>query len=288
MRGVAPRRPGGEPMTDQKVLSLALFGFSEHERRVLGSMLKLAAARGRRYLVSEGGERERADIGIVNGDQPQAVAEWRRCRAGGERMPSVVVGVNPSAEDGAVAVTRPFSVRRLLEALDRVTITNLRYVPELTIADRTEGAGMAESVMVQATEAARSAKRSGSRALVVDDSPPVRKLMEIQLGLYGIDVAFATTGEEALQSLDERHFDIVFLDVMLPGMDGYMVCKALRRNRGLRDIPVVMLTGRGSRIDRIRGAMAGCSMYLTKPVAQEALQDVIRRYLPTEESHAHQ
>jgi len=276
-------------MTDQKVFNLALFGFSAHERRVLNSMLKLAAARGRIYQVADEPDRAAAQIAIVDGDQPAALREWRSCRGSDAPLPSVLVGAGPQPEGAdAVHVARPFSVRRLLEALDQVTIRRLRYVPDLTINDTNEGGSLNEALMDQAREAASQARRSGARALVVDDSPPVRKLMEIELGLFGVDVDFATTGEEALEKLQRQSVDIVFLDVMLPGVDGYSVCKALRRQRPTREIPVVMLTGRGSRIDRIRGAMAGCSMYLTKPVAQEQLHDVINRYLSVENPHARQ
>ena len=276
-------------MTDQKVFSLALFGFSAHERRVLSSMLKLAAARGRIYQVADEAERATANMAIVDGDQPRAVQDWKACRTDDGPLPSVLVSARPQPEaDGGVHVPRPYSVRRLLEALDQLTIRRLRYVPELTINDAADAGSLNEAVMSQAREAASQARRSGARALVVDDSPPVRKLMEIELGLFGVDVDFAATGEEALEQLRDHPVDIVFLDVMLPGIDGYSVCKALRRQRPTRDIPVVMLTGRGSRIDRIRGAMAGCSMYLTKPVAQEELHDVIQRYLSVETPNARQ
>jgi twitching motility two-component system response regulator PilG len=112
--------------------------------------------------------------------------------------------------------------------------------------------------------------------------------MHIQLGLYGFDADFAESGEAALGLLDERSYDIVFLDLTLPLMDGYDVCKAIKRSRKNRGVKVVMLTGRGSRIDRIRGAMAGCDAYLTKPVAQDELHSTITQLFPKEEPNVYQ
>jgi twitching motility two-component system response regulator PilG len=104
--------------------------------------------------------------------------------------------------------------------------------------------------------------------------------MEIQLGLYGMDMDFAETGEEALEFIKKTVYDIIFLDLMLPGIDGYKVCKVIKSEKMSKNTPVVMLTGKGSRFDKLRGTMAGASVYLTKPVEQEKLKEVIKQFLP--------
>ncbi|OQW91139.1 MAG: hypothetical protein BWK78_05410 [Thiotrichaceae bacterium IS1] len=126
-------------------------------------------------------------------------------------------------------------------------------------------------------------KKTGAnalKALVVDDALAVRKAMEIQLGIFGMAIDFAETGEEALEFVKKKVYDVIFLDLMLPGIDGYKVCKTIKNHKTSKNTPVIMLTGKGGRLDKIRGTMAGASVFLTKPVQQEQLQQTIREILP--------
>lgn len=255
----------------------------------MASVLRLAAGRGRQYLLAEPTDRHHADIAIVDMDQQRAVRDWRNCLGADERMPALQVAAEPPSMDTeGVCIRRPITVKRLLDGLDGVTIRSFRYVPELTIQDDNDGAAFSDGAIAEADRTARTTLSSGMRALVVDDSPPVRKLMSIKLGLFGIEVDLAETGEEALLLVRDQHYDIVFLDLTLPGIDGYSVCKSIRRTRELRDLQVVMLTARGSRIDRIRGTMAGCSAYLTKPVEQESLHAILKQFLSEDVANADQ
>ncbi|MCP1675234.1 twitching motility two-component system response regulator PilG [Natronocella acetinitrilica] len=271
-----------------RTFGLALFGFSDTERRVMTSVLRLAAARGRKYRLHDGEGRAEADIAIVDMDSPAALREWQQTLRDGAPLPALRVMADPSVlNSDQTGICRPITVKRLLEGLDAIAIRHYRYVPELTIRDDGNPEALTGTALASAARAARGVTRTGVRALVVDDSAPVRKLMGIELGLFGIDVDFAATGEAALERLQEHSYDIVFLDLTLPGIDGHAVCKAIRRNRDLKGLRVVMLTGRDSRIDRIRGAMAGCSAYLTKPVGQEELHRILEQLLPKEELHGH-
>jgi two-component system, cell cycle response regulator len=270
-----------------RVFTLALFGFSGPERRVITSVISLAAGRGRPYLLAADDTRHMADIAIVDWGDRDAVAQWQKCLQRDAPLPALMIAEAPDAVPGSsTVITRPITVKRLLEGLDNVTIRTFRYVPELTIQDDTAAAMLSRTTLEAAGRAAQSSSRSGVRALVVDDSAPVRKLIGIQLGLFGIEADFSSSGEDALNKMERETYDIVFLDLTLPGMDGYAVCKSIKRSRTTRAVPVVMLTGRGSRIDRIRGTMAGCSAYLTKPVAQDDLKHVIEKLI-TEDPHAY-
>jgi len=102
--------------------------------------------------------------------------------------------------------------------------------------------------------------------------------MEIHLGVLGVDIDFAETGEEALEYIQKTVYDIIFLDLMLPGIDGYKVCKEIKSHKLSKNTPVIMLTGKGSRFDKIKGTMAGANLFLTKPVEQEKLKEVIKQY----------
>jgi twitching motility two-component system response regulator PilG len=120
------------------------------------------------------------------------------------------------------------------------------------------------------------------RALVVDDSPTVRKQLEQELGSMHIQVDMAETGEQCMEMVEEAAYNIIFLDVVLPGADGYEVCKKIRRNQETKNTPVIMLTSKSSSFDRVRGAVAGCSSYLTKPVDYEKFHKVLDQYLGEE------
>jgi CheY-like chemotaxis protein len=116
------------------------------------------------------------------------------------------------------------------------------------------------------------------RVLAVDDSPLMRTFLQNKLAPYGISPEFAASGEEALFKISKQHFDLIFLDVMLPGMDGYDVCKMIKKNKDNNLMKVVMLTSKDKTFDRIRGTMAGCDGYLTKPVDELKLRAIIERH----------
>jgi CheY-like chemotaxis protein len=116
------------------------------------------------------------------------------------------------------------------------------------------------------------------RVLAVDDSPLMRTFLQNKLQPYGISPEFASSGEEALFKISKNHFDMIFLDVMLPGMDGYDVCKMIKKNKDNHLMKVVMLTSKDKTFDKIRGTMAGCDGYLTKPVDEMKLRAIIERH----------
>ena len=116
------------------------------------------------------------------------------------------------------------------------------------------------------------------RVLAVDDSPLMRTFLQNKLAPYGIQPEFAASGEEALFKISKQHYDLIFLDVMLPGMDGYDVCKMIKKNKDNALMKVVMLTSKDKTFDKIRGTMAGCDGYLTKPVDELKLRAIIERH----------
>jgi two-component system, cell cycle response regulator len=121
------------------------------------------------------------------------------------------------------------------------------------------------------------------RALVVDDSTTLRRLMELILVPLGMTIDFVENGERALDLAQRNRYDIVFLDILLPGIDGYRVCKTIKGDKRTRSVPVVMLTSMTSAIDKVRGMMAGTDVYLTKPVDRTELLRAIDKCLPTAE-----
>jgi len=117
-------------------------------------------------------------------------------------------------------------------------------------------------------------------ALVVDDSTTLRRLMELLLVPLGFTLDFVDTGERAIENSKRKSYDIVFLDILLPGIDGYRVCKMLKGDKRTKSTRVVMLTSKDSAIDKVRGMMAGTDVYLTKPVDRMDLIRAIDKCLP--------
>lgn len=105
--------------------------------------------------------------------------------------------------------------------------------------------------------------------LVVDDEPPIIRLIKAKLRVDGYEVLTATRGEEALKVLETESPDLVVLDVMMPDMDGF---ETLRRIRQRNQVPVVMLTARGSDSDKLRGLQSGADDYVTKPFNPDELE----------------
>jgi len=122
------------------------------------------------------------------------------------------------------------------------------------------------------------------KALVVDDSSVIRRLMSIALERMGLEADFVENGEKALRRLDETNaeYDIIFLDIMMDGMDGYKVCKLIKSKPNTKEIPVIMLTSRDGAIDKIRGKLSGADHYLTKPVKMLEFKKTIRTYVPVD------
>ena len=132
--------------------------------------------------------------------------------------------------------------------------------------------------------AAPAAKDEGAGAsaldhiLVVDDSDIALRFMAGNLQRFGFQIHLARSGQEAIERVAQRHFEFVFLDVMMEGLDGFQTCKAIKRNTypDRRPPPtVVMLTSRGTTIDKLRGTMAGCDAYLTKPLREGELLKIV-------------
>ena len=105
--------------------------------------------------------------------------------------------------------------------------------------------------------------------------------MEVKLAPFGFGVDFAESGEEAIGLTGEKEYTCIFLDVVLPGIDGFQVCKLIKSNKqAIKRTAIVMLTGRTSTFDKMRGTLAGCDEYLTKPVDENRLLEVMAKFLP--------
>ena len=114
--------------------------------------------------------------------------------------------------------------------------------------------------------------------LVVDDSPTVCKLVSITLERHGHRVIIASDGMEALARLNDELPDMILLDITMPRMDGYQLCRTIKGNEETKHIPVIMLSGKDGFIDKVRGRMVGSTDYITKPFQPEQLLMMVEEH----------
>ncbi len=124
------------------------------------------------------------------------------------------------------------------------------------------------------------------RILIVDDDPVISRLLEINFLLEGFEVDSAPGGEEALRRVDEVVPDLVILDVMMPGLDGFEVRRRLNELPAMRDVPCIFLSARAQDEDRTRGYALGVEEYVTKPFDPAHLVEIVRRTLAGKTPHA--
>ena len=115
--------------------------------------------------------------------------------------------------------------------------------------------------------------------LVIDDEKDILKLLQYSLEKEGYQVLLSKTGEEGLELARNKRPDLIILDLMLPDMEGFQVCKELRRICSPWSVPIVMLTALSEPVDRLKGFAHGADAYLTKPCRTEELLDTIERLL---------
>lgn len=116
------------------------------------------------------------------------------------------------------------------------------------------------------------------KILAVDDNPNNNAIIE-ELFADHYDLRTATTGEEALQIADDFQPDIVLLDIMMPGMNGYEVCRRLREHPSLADIKILMVTAKGALEDRVKGYEVGANDFITKPFEEENILESVEFFL---------
>ncbi len=241
-------------------------GLSEGESKLLAGIASLTRARPEGSYVI-GTEDSIADwnIIVVNTEDSEAVARWKAHAAGAHPPVPVLYGRTAPEGAGHYVLLRPFGPAKLLAILDQIA------------KKLGESAQLWEKPVLQ--QAAAAPQEAGVRALVVDDSPTVRKQIELELRNSGISADLAETGERALELLVQHKYDLIFLDVILPGTDGYQVCREIRKSPKTRQTPVIMLTSKSSPFDKVRGSLVGCSAYLTKPVDYGAFRETVGKYV---------
>ncbi len=119
----------------------------------------------------------------------------------------------------------------------------------------------------------------GLKILVIDDSKTIRRTAETLLAKEGCEVFTAIDGFDALAKIADHHPDIIFVDIMMPRLDGYQTCSLIKNNQIFKDTPVIMLSSKDGLFDRARGRLVGSEQYLTKPFTKDELFGAIQSHV---------
>jgi len=119
---------------------------------------------------------------------------------------------------------------------------------------------------------------SGLKVMVIDDSKTIRHTAEMLLNKAGCEVLTATDGFEALAIIVDSHPDVIFMDIMMPRLDGYQTCSLIKHNEKFKTTPVIMLSSKDGLFDQARGRIVGSEQYITKPFTQEELLSAIKHH----------
>jgi twitching motility two-component system response regulator PilG len=125
---------------------------------------------------------------------------------------------------------------------------------------------------------------SGVKVMVIDDSNTIRRSAEIFLVQAGCQVVLAEDGFDALAKIADHHPAVVFVDIMMPRLDGYQTCALIKKNHRFASTPVIMLSSKDGLFDRARGRMVGSDEYLTKPFTKDSLLKTVAAHIGRSES----
>ncbi|TDI77138.1 MAG: response regulator [Betaproteobacteria bacterium] len=119
---------------------------------------------------------------------------------------------------------------------------------------------------------------TGVKVMVIDDSNTIRRSAEIFLTQSKCEIILAKDGFDAMAKIIDTHPDVIFVDIMMPRLDGYQTCTLIKRNSHFQSTPVIMLSSKDGLFDRARGRMVGSDEYLTKPFTKESLINAVQKY----------
>jgi CheY-like chemotaxis protein len=271
-------------------------GFDAGMVERIKNIFKLERQADRIYRVDTHDTTDKIDVLLLNYDSPLSLHKKDRLLSTTRPHPLVVtVSQGPLTNPPEHHIRGMLTASRLLSVLDKLPLQNTpkpepkpdviiplphtilpkQEIPRPLPVLQKPDAAIVSANPVPATSTA------GYRALVVDDSLAIQ--MSIKLKLENIKqittIDFADNGESALEKSAATQYDLIFLDVMMPGMDGYETCTRLRKRAEYKKTPIIMVSGKNSPLDEVKGVMAGCTTYLTKPVEDQAFHKLSLRVL---------
>lgn len=268
-------------MTKDNIFYIYLFGFNETHTRVFKNICWLSNSRIRIYNITN--NISKSKIILLNIDNPQTINFWKYTKhnQNTSNIIPVWVGSQESKSDKQHCIYYPIVASQVLSELDQIAVADYHYAPELTIAENSDTSLFTSLIHENIDKNIDKI----NEVLVVDDSMTIRKQIEIELTGLNIPADYAESGEQALELILKNRYKLIFMDVVMPGIDGYKTCKIIRSNKNNRNINIVMLTSRSSPFDKLRGTLAGCVSYLTKPVSHDNFFKTVDKYYSQTENN---
>lgn len=262
------------PPEGVQTLKLMAMGLTAMEQRLLEGTVKVSQRRNPRLVMLNVNQAMDADVLILNARDAGA-NQWAQKNTWISGK-AVIWVEGADVPKGHTIARRPVQWPILPMLLARA----LENGPGAAVKKAAPAAASVAGPAKDPGAVAPAALRAHQSVLVVDDSLAVRAHLRSQLELRGFVVTDADSVQTAMGKVTTQTFDCVLMDVLMPGADGYEGCRQIKaRQRSGRTLPVIMLTSKTSPFDRIRGKMAGCDAYLTKPVDPEQLYEVLTQQL---------
>jgi twitching motility two-component system response regulator PilG len=272
--------------------TVATFGVLGEEKRALHRIFSLSSRRPRTYLLASEGEEHSADMFIVDKSFPADLPRWQAAKTRRPDAPTLFITGEDSLGE-PLSLRKPLMVTRVLGTLDKLMERRPEVattpaaatvpcgpIPRSNTTPPKSNVSAPGQPLSQVTPSSNDVQGIRPlRALVVDDSLTARKQLSTVLARAQIVSDIVEAGEEALERIDNNHYDIILLDVVMPGVSGYEVCRTIKRSKASKHTPVIMLTGKSSPFDKVKGKLSGCDSYLTKPVKLTEFKKTLEKCL---------
>ncbi|MGR9116979.1 MAG: response regulator [Gammaproteobacteria bacterium] len=258
-----------------KNLKVGLRGFSEKNTAKLEKIFQAIGHRERTYSIAK--LTDQSDLLIVDIDEKTFFDGDNHDDAMLSETPIVTIGKDDKPEGSAYHIKGLLLATRVIRVLDQVKIPGNHRQDLDNCGQATDG----ECYFTSDAANNDMAKPYAYKVLVVDDSALMRKAIAHELDKASLPLAieFAETGEQALALTTKKTYDFVFLDVMMPGMDGYETCGQIRKIDAFKKTPIIMLSAKTSPLDEVKGIMSGCTNYITKPIDSDEFQNMLDRIM---------
>lgn len=236
-------------------------GFDSTAIEKINNVFQLSRSSNRSYVITQNAD-AKVSILLVNYDNPIAIQQQEQLLAHECQFAQVVaLSHGPLADAPTHHIRGMLTAVRLLSLLDTLTFEVQEPPRENT--------------------ALTVSRTKGFRALVVDDSMAIQKSIELKLRELPeiTEIDFADDGETALAKTAQQQYDLIFLDIMMPGIDGYQTCTEIRKMPSYKKTPIIMVSGKSSPLDEVKGIIAGSTTYLIKPIQEDAFHKLSVRVL---------
>lgn len=241
-------------------IEVGLIGFSQRELDKFKKIFEVSKARDRSYFIKEVKNNESSDLIIINKDS-ESLLQKDTYQSEHPKVPIITAGKSPESESSH-HIQGVLIASRVLKILDEVPLIHKSTIEPLNESIDTEESNFYD-------------------VLVVDDSEVMQKTLELELlkSPVPLNVDFADNGEKALEKIATKKYDFIFLDIMMPGIDGFETCTRIRKMASMKKTPIIMLTSKASPLDEVKGVISGCTTYLTKPYDHDDFQKMLERIM---------